>query len=263
MAIDRKNKNKPKIDRDGHLKNYIVEKLIKERWSPRTIAGAWRLENPDTKISTEAIYQWIYSEEGEKLSLKKSLVRARKKRGFSPRSRKSKIKNRVSIHRRPDRINQRSEFGHYECDLIFNSGSQSKNVCTLIERVTRHATLIRNESKHSKTVIGSLIEQIQATGMFIKSITFDNGSEFGDHTQLNELGIETYFCDPGTPSQKGSIENLNGVLRRYLPFEQDAQEITSDRVADAAIKVNNMPRAILGFKTSIDAYNQALREVRA
>lgn len=258
MAIDRKNKNRPKIEKDEELKSFIVEKITEERWSPKAIAGAWRLEHTDTKISAEAIYQWVYSEEGESLNLKKSLIRAHKKRGFNRRVKKSTIKNRVSVHNRPDHINQRSEFGHYECDLIFNSGSQSKNVCTMTERVTRHATLIRNESKHTQTVLDTLIHHITTTGMLVKSITFDNGSEFAGHTRLNDMGIETYFCDPGSPWQKGSAENLNGVARRYLPFEEDAHEITVERVAQAALKLNNMPRAILGFRTPLAAYNQAL-----
>lgn len=258
MAINRKNKNKPKIGKNEDLKNYIIEMLTEQRWSPRIIASAWSLEHPDAKISAEAIYQWIYGEDGEALNLKKLLIRAHKKRGFSRRAKKPIIKNRVSVHERPSNINLRSEFGHYECDLIFNSGSQSKNVCTLTERVTRHATLIRNESKHTQTVLDSLIQHITETGMFVKSITFDNGSEFAGHMRLKEMGIETYFCDPGSPWQKGSGENLNGVARRYLPFEVDAQEITAERVADAAIKLNNMPRPILGYKTPLEAYNQAL-----
>lgn len=259
MAIDRKNKNEPKISKNEDLKDYIIGKLKEQRWSPKIIAGTWSLKHPDATISAEAIYQWIYSEEGEDLNLKKLLIRAHKKRGFNRRAKKSIIKNRVSVHKRPDHINLRSEFGHYECDLIFNSGSQSKNVCTMVERITRHATLIRNESKHTKTVVGSLIQHIKDTGMVVKSITFDNGSEFSDHTELNAMGIDTYFCDPGSPWQKGGIENLNNVSRRYLPFEEDAHEITSERVADAAFKVNNMPRLILGLKTPLEAYSQALK----
>lgn len=255
MALDRHNKNKPKIDKDPELMNYIIAKLH-ERWSPRVIAGRWSKEHKDRPISTEAVYQWIYEENGEALGLKKLLIRARKKRGLIRKPKAITIKNRVSVHARPESINQRSELGHYECDLMFNAGSQSQNVCTFIERVTRRSVLIRNESKHTKTVVDALIEQIEEEGLVVKSITFDNGSEFAGHTKLNELGIETYFCDAGAPWQKGSIENLNGVARRYLPFDQPSQEITRDYVVEVSEKINNMPRAILGFKTP----NEALKE---
>jgi len=255
MALDRRNENQPKIDKNPRLKEYIIAKL-NERWSPRAIAGRWSKEHEDNPISAEAIYQWIYDRSGERLDLKKLLVRARKKRGLKRKPKPTTIKNRVSVHARPESINQRSEIGHYECDLMFNEGSQSQNICTLVERVTRHSVLIRNESKHTKTVVDALIGHIKKTGLVVKSITFDNGSEFAGHTRLNELGIKTYFCDPGAPWQKGGIENLNGVARRYLPFNQQSQEITEDYVVEVNEKINNMPRAILGFKTP----NEALRE---
>jgi transposase, IS30 family len=251
MAQERKNKNEPKIDKNVKLKKYIIEKLGM-RWSPKIIAGRWNLENEHT-ISPEAIYQWIYSDEGEQLGLKKLLIRARKKRGLKRRPKKCKIKNRVSVHVRPEHINQRIEPGHYECDLMFNSGSQSKNVCTMIDRVTRQAILVKNETKHAKPVADSIIQSIEQAGVTVKSITFDNGSEFADHERLKtELGIETYFCDPGSPWQKGSIENLNGVTRRYLPFDQSAHEITPERVAEVNDLLNNMPRAIFGFRTPLE-----------
>jgi IS30 family transposase len=255
MALDRHNKNQPKIDKDPMLKDYVIAQLH-ERWSPRVIAKKWSQEHEDRPISAEAIYQWIYKGNGADLDLKKLLIRARKKRGLKRRSKQPTIKDRVSVHDRPESINQRVETGHYECDLMFNSGSQSKNICTFVERVTRHSIMIRNESKHTETVIDALIERITKVGLTVKSITFDNGSEFAGHTRLNELGIKTYFCDPGAPWQKGSIENLNGVARRYMPFGTPSEEITEDYVATVNEKINNMPRAILGFKTP----NEVLRE---
>jgi IS30 family transposase len=250
-AQDRKNRNQRKINKNVKLKNYIIEKM-KIRWSPKMIAGRWYLENKQ-KICPEAIYQWIYSEDGERLGLKKLLIRARKKRGLRRKPKTCKIKNRVSIHTRPEVINQRSRPGDLECDLIFNSGSQSENVCTIVDRVTRQSILIKNKTKHAKGITDAIIEQIKATGMIVNSITFDNGSEFAEHERLKtELGIETYFCDPGSPWQKGSIENLNGVTRRYLPFGQSAHEITPERVAEVNDLLNNMPRAILGFRTPLE-----------
>jgi IS30 family transposase len=231
---------------------------LKDRWSPNTIAGRWNLESPDVKISAETIYQWIYSqkpfyEDGILIDLRKFLVRARTKRGLRRKRPQSNIKERISVHERPEHINQRIESGHYEADLIFNKGSQSKNICTLIERITRQTILLKNEDKRSETVIDAIIEHIQRTGISIKSITFDNGSEFTDHTKLNAMGIKTYFCDPGSPWQKGGIENFNGLVRRHLPFAMDAFTITIQQVEEVARKMNSMPRKILGFKTPLEA----------
>ncbi len=248
-AKKRKHINAPKIDRDPKLKAYIIKKL-EEKWSPATIAAQWELDYPNRSLCKETIYQWLYSNNGEeKIKLRKLLVRAHKKRGLKVKKNKSTIKNRVSIHDRPDNINSRIEAGHFECDLIFNDGSQSQNVCTLIERTTRKAFLIYNDNKSTKTVMNALIKRIYNERLFIKSITFDNGTEFADHGRLKELGIDTYFCDPGKPWQKGGIENLNGMLRRFLPFSLPAAIITEQYVAKVNKKINNMPREILSWKT--------------
>jgi len=254
-ALRRKHKNKPKISGNQDLKEYIIERLNR-RWSPGMISGRYKLENSGQTISTEAIYQWIYSNGGKELGLRKLLVRAHKKRGFKRKVRKSKIKNRVSVHSRPDHINERLEPGHFECDLIFNQGSQSKNICTLTDRLTREAIMIKNKSKHTTIVIDAIVKHIAKNKLNVKSVTFDNGGEFAEHVKLNPMGIETYFCDPGCPWQKGSIENFNGMARRFLPFTMSANEITEDFVKTVNREINNMPRAILGFRTPSEFLNQ-------
>ncbi len=249
-ARDRRcGKKLTKIERDPALKEFIIEKL-QERLSPQMIAIAWRKKNPGKKISKEPIYQFVYSVEGMELGLHKLLVRAKKKRGLVHKTRRSKIKDAISIHDRPPEINERKEVGHYEGDLIFNEGSMSQNVLTLTDRVTREAIMVFNESKHSKVVLGNLSNYIEKTGITIKSITFDNGSEFSGHKELNKHNIKTYFCDPGKPYQKGSIENFNGVVRRYLPFNLQANQITPQLVRDTVVKVNNLPRGILGWQSA-------------
>jgi IS30 family transposase len=253
-AEKRRHKNKPKIINNKGLMDYIITKLH-DRWSPNAIANSWNKTN-DVTISKEAIYQWIYTKDAEVLKLRKLLVRAHKRRGFKRKPSGSKIKNRVSIHVRPYNINQRLEAGHYECDLMFNSGNQSKNICTFIERITRKAFLIYNENKSTQTVIDALIKRISDEGLVVKSITFDNGTEFADHSRLNELGISTYFCDPGKPWQKGGIENLNGILRRFLPFELAAADITEAYVEKINNMINRMPRDILSWETPLDKFNE-------
>ena len=107
-------------------------------------------------------------------------------------------------------------------------------------------TLRKNESKQSNVVIESL-KDIKAKNKYpINTVTFDNGSEFTNHS---ELGVDTYFCDPGSPWQKGSIENFNGILRRYIDYRIDINEITQEMLDSVANKINNKPRKILDFLT--------------
>lgn len=254
-AKKRKHKNKPKIDSDESLRNYIIKKL-KDRWSPAMITMKWNSKYKNKKISKETIYTWIYSKEGRKLELHKHLTRTRKKRGTKRAQKQPKIKNRVSIHERPAPINSRSEVGHYECDLMFNQGSQSQNICTLIDRVTRHAIMIRNENKSSSTVIDALIRHITENKVSIKSITFDNGSEFANHAKLHQLGIKTYFCDPGSPWQKGAIEHLNGMIRRFIPFKLSFHAVTKKLVAEVNKFINSMPRKILQNRTPMEVIRE-------
>ena len=260
-ALDRKNRNKPKIDKRPNLQAFIEEKL-QLRWSPDTIAGRWSLDNPEQTICRETIYTWLYSSNDQKkIELRKLLVRSHKKRGFRSKPTKTTIKNRVPIADRPAEINERQDIGHYEGDLMFNKGNRSKNVCTLIERVTRKSIIIHNDDKTTKTVIGGIIEYITKNKLIVKSITFDNGTEFADHTRLNQLGINTYFCEPGKPYQKGGIENFNGSSRRHLPFDLSADSITKGYVEHVTNMMNNMPRKIFGYKTPNEVYESMRKQL--
>jgi len=255
-SIKRKHKALPKLKKYPALRQFVIAKL-NERWSPKTIAGRWNLLNKDTQIGHEAIYQWIYGKDGESLSLKKLLIRSRKKRGLRRKPQQGVIKNKVSVHKRPDSINSRAEAGHFEGDLIFHKGSQSQNVLTLIDRKTRVAILIKNDNKRSETVLGALIRYLRRFKIKIRSLTLDNGSEFAEHELLRQMGIEVFFCDPGSPWQKGSIENLNGLIRRFLPFNMSPDAVTPELIQSVNRAINNMPRAILGYLTPLEFANAA------
>jgi IS30 family transposase len=243
------------------LKKYVLEKL-KEHWSPIAIAGRWSLEHPGNSITKEAIYAWIYSPAGIALGLPKLLPYAKSKRGrIRAKKPKSHIPNRVSVHVRPEVINNRLELGHMEGDLIFNSGSQSSNILTLIDRKSRFVMLTKNDSKKTDAVIEAVSCCLKKLGA--KSATFDNGSEFSSHTKLNKQhGIETYFCDPGAPWQKGSVENMNKQIRRFLPFKMKANDVTQEMADNVASILNNMPRKILGFMTPLEAHGLQNQEIR-
>ena len=230
------------------MKEYTITKLH-EHWSPGAIAGKWSRQHPEQSVTSEALYAWIYSNEGVKCGLPKLLPRAKPKRGHvHTRTSKSTIPDRVSIDRRPESINRRSELGHLEGDLMFTRGSKSANIATLVDRKSRFVMVIKNESKRSIEVIENMKQLIEHYGA--GSITFDNGTEFTNHTSLTtEFSIPVYFCDPGAPWQKGSVENINKMLRRFIPFESDIASITNEKLAHIATILNNIPRKSLGFMT--------------
>jgi len=238
-----------KIDSSQALKQYVLRKL-KLGWSPKVIAGRWNMENDGIKISHETIYTWIYEIDNNLYLL---LSRKKKKRGLKPQRNKSKIKDRISIHQRPCFIGDRSELGHWEGDLAFQKGNRSQNITTLVERKTRLTIFIKNESKHSNVVIKNIKNVQNKLSKAMKTITFDNGSEFALH---RHIGIDTYFCDPGSPWQKGAVENANGILRKLLDYRTNASQITQDTLNLIAKKLNNTPREILGFLTPMEYFKK-------
>jgi transposase, IS30 family len=240
-----------KIDETPGLAAYIRENLAE--WSPEIIAEKWSCVN-EIKVSHESIYTWIYNQEDD-LYLK--LPRRKKKRGLRPQRNKSKIPNRVSIDERPQHINDRSELGHYEGDLMFQQGNQSQNICSLVERKSRKIILIKNSSKRSDEVIGNIKAASLQEKNAMDTITFDNGSEFSKHSNL---GLETYFCDPGSPWQKGAVENVNGMVRRYIDYRIDINQVDQEMLNIVADKINNRPRKILGFLTPNQVFETLYKE---
>ena len=129
------------------------------------IAGRWSREHRAQLICAEAIYQFAYHKKNKDLSLWKSFPKAKKKRGIA---RKQKlvvggIPLRVSIHDRPQEIESRRGIGHYEANLMFNKGSQSANVLTVVERKSRMVALVQHKSKHSEPIIESIKQRVGKT----------------------------------------------------------------------------------------------------
>jgi IS30 family transposase len=253
QARARKARHKSKVERISGFKAYMIDKL-QRGWAPGAIAGRWSRDNPEQPITAETIYKFIYSKEGRILGLLKYLPRKKKRRGMQRKSRAASLKTqeRISIHDRPKSIETRNESGHFESDLVFYKNSRSQNILTIIERKSRKLFAVKQESKHSKMTRENMINSI---GSYAKTVTTDNGTEFSDFTSLNKQGIATFFCDPGSPWQKGSIEHANGLLRRFLPFSLPASSVTQDALQSALSIINNIPRKSLNFLTPNEQFS--------
>lgn len=252
-----------KIERIPQLKSYVVEKL-NLKWAPKAIAGRWNMKHKKPEhITAESIYSYCYSDTGIALGLHKLLPRAKPKRGmrWKQRSNKIGIPNRISISKRPECVNNRSQIGDLEGDLFFNSESQAENTLSVIDRTTRYVSLVKNGSKRTDEVIGNLISVIKRDyNGAARTITFDNGKEFAMHGKIKEaLGVETYFCHPGSPWEKGSAERLNGMARRYFPFKVPSSMVTQEGLDAVAASLNHIPREILNFLTPCEAQRKALQ----
>ena len=236
------------------LRTFIIEK-IKAGWSPEQIAGYLKKEAQGKSIiSHETIYQFIYSQEGRKIKLWKYLRHKKEsyRRSWGIRKHRTKIPDRVSIHQRPRVINDRARFGDYEADLMIFSHTK-KVLAVFVERRTRKVFAIVNEDKSSRAMEMALHEMITSAGIYdVKSITFDNGLENVCHEKVRNdynNSFQTFFCDPYSSWQKGAVENMNKLLRQYLPRDIHPDQLTQDFVDFICQKLNNRPRKILNYKT--------------
>jgi IS30 family transposase len=240
-------RNKP-LFLNIRLQNYVIDKLTNKHWSPEQISGRLKQQQRSFYASTETIYKFIYSPIGIKFKLPTYLRQRRKKRGFR-KSRKigtSRIIGLTPISMRPNSINRRQQFGHWEGDLVIFGITRPSNISCLVERKTRYTKILANRSKRTDEVISKIKNSFASHPGALKSMTFDMGMEFANHNQLNTA---TYFCNPGSPWQKGTVENTNGRIRHFMPKTKTPLIIRQELVDQVAALLNNTPRKVLGFKT--------------
>jgi IS30 family transposase len=250
-ANKRKARRSKKLKNNQKAKDFIIEGLNK-KWSPEVIAGRMKKEKLPSAVCTETIYQWIYGDEARAFGLYKFLLKGRPRR-LAKRGRKKRkilIPDRISVHERPKYVDEKNEFGHFEGDLTFCKGL-SHNIGVLIEKSSRFVLLAKNTSKKTDEVIKGMFNLLaQFPKKLLKSVTFDNGLEFAKHTALKlYLNMETYFCDPHSPWQKGQVEQANSMIHRYIKKKESLKNYSDADILSVQEQYNNLPRKCLGFKT--------------
>jgi IS30 family transposase len=261
-AQDRANFRKKMARKRHYLKNketaqYVIDKL-KLGWSPEQIDGRLKLEKGYRVISYECIYQYIYSKNNKNKKLWRFLPLKRKKRQkkLGRKVLKSKIPNRIPIHLRDKSIELRKTFGHYEGDSIIGRQTKGKVIHTEVERKTRYLFAQVINAKTAQETLNAQIKIFKDYPAF--SVTTDNGTEFTKHYELSKLGIKTYFADPYCSGQRGTNENTNGLIRRYLPKKTSFDNL-SQRTLDAIVwRINNKPKKVLKFHTPQEAFSKQL-----
>ena len=247
-----------KLEKDSKLRDYVHMKL-KANWSPYQIEGRLKLENNGKcQISHESIYAYIYSDYGIRNIFYKKLRRQHVWR-IKRNSRKKRIPAEMLIQNRPDNINNRSEFGHWECDLMMFKKGIKTNLITLRERKSRFLIAIKNENKEASGTALALIQTIAKIKNHVRSITFDQGSEFKKYQWIKDcVEADIYFCEPASPYQKGAIENGNGNIRIEFQRNYNAEKL-KQRCVDMVIKnINNRPLKCLNYRTPNEIFENFL-----
>jgi IS30 family transposase len=244
--------NRPILEKDLALHKYVVEKLEKD-WSPEQIAGRIKNHPPKhlvgKKISHETIYQFIYNKEPW---LYHKLRRAHPDRQprYQRKKRRTFIPDKVPIGLRPDEINDRLEIGHFESDSMIGKGHKY-GLSAQYERSIHLARLNKIDNFSGDETNNALRITVESLpDGFVKSFTFDNGSENAKHKEVrDDYSLQTYFCDPYRPWQKGGVENIIGLVRHYFPKGTDLTNVTKEQINQVEELLNNRPRKSLDFKT--------------
>jgi len=247
-----------------------VAELLQQQWSPWQIAGRLKRlypHNEDRRVSHETIYKTLFIQ--ARGALKKELVahlrRSRTMRRSRHHTQKTpdhgQITDAVSISERPAEVEDRAVPGHWEGDLI--CGSNNSQIATLVERHSRYCMLVRTDSKDTKTVVNALIKQAHKLPRELyKSLTWDRGKELADHKRFTlATDVDVYFCDPQSPWQRGSNEQINGLLRQYFPKGMDLSGIHQNRLNAVARRLNERPRQTLDFETPAERFNQCVASI--
>lgn len=245
-----KKKQMKKIRQYDELEQYIRLKLEEDR-SPEEIANSWNEAHAIT-ISTPTIYKYIDSKYG--YGLHEHLYTQRPKRRKRKKTQKKEIiKNKVMIDKRPEYIWDKVEFWHYEVDLIMWKKTSKACLLVLIEMQTRFKIVYRLPDKSSAQVEKKLLEAIQLYS--IKSMTFDNWTEFAWHIHL---WILTYFCFAHSPWQKPQVERGNRNIRRYYPKWTDFTNISQEEIDIVMQKINIRPMKCLHYIAPHNLFRQKL-----
>lgn len=248
--------------RDETLRQYVHEKLF-AGWAPEQISGRLPLEHRGLSISAEAIYQYIYDAKTEDredlISCLRRSHKKRKQRAVVRKQKRTKIPNRVSIEDRPQSVESRRTYGHWEGDSMVSRKSTFA-LNSLTERKSRLIMITRINRNGATETLDAVISRLGALPhTFRRTLTLDNGTENSKHEVITEgIGIKCYFAHPYASWERGTNENANGLVRWYFPKGTDFAKITDDQIALVERLLNNRPRKCLGFRTPIEVAASAV-----
>ena len=232
-----------------------IRQGILDRWSPEQIHGYYTsIGQP--MLSHEQIYRYIYEDKNNGGQLYTFLRIASKpyRKKYGSYKRRCKIRNRVSIDQRPEVVDQRKRAGDWEADTIV--GKQQKGaILTLVERRSLFVQMSLLERRLAEKVKTQMINLLAPYKKVVKTITSDNGSEFSEHQAIaKKLDVDFYFTHPYSAWEKGTNENMNGLIRQYVPKDTWFKTLTMQQIKRIEYELNSRPRKTLGWKTPLQVF---------
>jgi IS30 family transposase len=248
-----------KVNQDPILKKFVIDSMTHNDQSPEGISG--RLKKVETTIqyaSTKAIYNFVGSPNGRQVECHLYSKAVHKKSG-PKRGTSITIDGRTMIDKRPKSVDSRLEFGHYEADFIESGKDGEGSLLVLVERKTRYPFL-RYLDDRSNANVNRVIEEL-LHGLPVGSFTIDNDISFQKHEELSELiDAAIFFCHPQCPHEKGTIENRNKAIRRYVKKRSDLSKYSKEHFGEVERKLRDRFMECLDYKTPHEAFNFELQK---
>jgi transposase, IS30 family len=269
LAWQRQRRPKPSKLSQNPVLRAAVQKMLKRLYSPEQASGRLKVLHPDDpamRVSHETIYQSIYLyPRGElKRELQACLRSGRQVRRRRGRAEtRGKIIGAVPIGERPREVEGRLVPGHHEGDLVMGSVASNSAVGTIVERMTGYLTLLPLPGGHTADAVAdAIITRMTALpSWFARTLTWDRGTEMARHARITaETGVQVYFADPHAPWQRGSNENINGLLREYLPKGTDLRVYTPAQLQAIQDELNDRPRKRFGYHTPREQLAKLLQD---
>lgn len=260
---------RPKWLRCDSFTQWADDKMLNDGWSPDIVIGRatkGNLFQADLIPSTSTLYHWI--DRGIMKTKNIDLLEkvARTPRKDSPKHRENRRVLGPSIEERPDKVDTREHFGHWEIDTLIGSKTKEDPVLlTLVERKTRFEIMFKIKQK-STDFVNQAVKQLydgignQAATLF-KTITSDNGSEFADIHELLADITDVYFARPYASYERGTKENQHKLIRRFIPKGERLADISAKTINQIQQWMNNIPRKILNYRTAEEAFLTELQSL--
>ncbi|KAA8821177.1 IS30 family transposase [Bifidobacterium vespertilionis] len=249
------------------LLSWVMDALRKG-WTPERIEGRLKVQFPDDprmRVSHECLYRWIYAKPQQTLDLRQYLPRGKRRRTRAKGrgSKGPRIPMRVPIADRPKRVDSRHEFGHFESDTVIGTAPSKRCIDTQVERKSRKlfARFIPDKSALATARAEyDIYSRIPAPARIDR--TWDNGTESSCHLLVDEaLGMPAYYADPYSSYQRGTNENRNGRIRRYLPKRTSFDDMSDEDLQAIVQEINDTPLKVLGWETPNEVWYRELGKV--
>lgn len=268
-----------KIGNDIAYANYIEDKIVNEDYSPAAVLGELKAQGREGEFNTTVCVATLYSyiDKGVflKLTNKDLPVKKNKKRKYKKvRKQQKRAAAGDSIEKRPEEIDKREEFGHWEMDSVIGKRGVSKNtLLVLTERQTREEIIFKLPDHTDEAVVAALdrLERRYGADMFkqiFKTITVDNGSEFADVNGLErsilvegEKRTHLYYCHLYSSWERGTNEVTNKMVRRKVPKGTNFDDKTDEEIAEIEGWINGYPRRIHGYRSAGELFTEELEKL--